>query len=75
LDYFALQEPVPFEGVYSQFMKRLEDLDEEDLMEMTASGVLTGLKSWLNFGSNIGPNMNIAAVKNNHRNLNFYVHT
>ena len=37
-------------------MKRLEDLDEEDLMEMTASGILTGLKSWLNFGSNIGAN-------------------
>ena len=37
-------------------MKRLEDLDEEDLMEMTASGILTGLKSWLNFGSNMGAN-------------------
>ncbi len=37
-------------------MKRLEDLDEEDLAEMTSSGVLTGLKSWLNFGSNVGVN-------------------
>ena len=47
---------LPFEGVYSQFMKRLEDLDEEDFAEMTTSGVLTGLKSWLNLGSNVGAN-------------------
>jgi hypothetical protein len=50
------QDLLPYEGVYSQFMKRLEDLDEEDLAEMTSSGVLTGLKSWLNFGSNVGVN-------------------
>jgi hypothetical protein len=32
-------------------------------MEMTASGVLTGLKSWLNFGSNIGANTVIIILR------------
>ena len=42
---------------YSGFVSRLDNLDEDDLTEMT-SRISAGLRSWLNFGMTISKNPN-----------------
>ncbi|CAB4055050.1 unnamed protein product [Lepeophtheirus salmonis] len=44
-------------NIYDDFIQRMDELDEgEGIEEIASSGLLTGLKSWLNFGSSVVQN-------------------